>query len=265
MGNIAKDDEVLLELGITTTATQDERLIVQTAITFAEGAVRRHLRYDPVSRSRTEYYPTIDLRRLHRGAVWESEGDEAVLRRVAEAATDELQLRHIPIRSITGLRVDYDGRSGTRSGSFGADTAWTEGTDFWANYDILDSSSNSVCLDGILRSHGRWPTTPGTVRVVYTAGYTDEEFHGADTSIDAVPIWEAVINEATRKAKKAFVNQKQNFGWAAGPLTSEKLGDYGYTVDSSTAKKLFGSSLDLMPETKEKLSEFVNLGYMLGG
>jgi len=61
--------------------------------------------------------------------------------------TVELQVQHIPIRSISSLYVDYDGRSGARTGSFTAETLKTQGTDYWANWDGPDSSGNSYCLD----------------------------------------------------------------------------------------------------------------------
>jgi len=267
VGKIAKDDEVLLELGLSTTVTPAERAVVLTAINYAEGAVRRYLRYDPAWLSRTEFYPVMDFNQRNvdtSDAVWESSETEAYLRRLSSAATNQLQVRHLPIRSMTSLRVDYDGRFGTRVGSFAVATEKTEGEDYWPNYDSVDSDGNGVCMDGIIKSIGGWPTTPGSVRITYVAGYTDEEFHGRESVIDATPIWSAVMGEAVRKAKSIFVNQKQSgTGFVGGVIISEKLGDYSYTIDASQAKMLFGSSWDLTGQTKEMLSEFVNWGWML--
>jgi len=262
MGTIANDDEVLLELGLADTATPEQRAVVVSATSYAEGAVRRYLKYDPVRRNRTEYYPQMDLDFSNQGAgVWESEGNQAILRRRSQAAASELQIRHLPIRSVSSLRVDHDARSGTNPFAFAAATEKTEGTDFWPNYDALDSDGSQICRDGILRSMGAWPTNPGTVRITYTAGYTDEEFRGSEIVVDAVPIWEAVVAEAVRKAKSVFVNMMSaRGGWAAGPRTTERLGDYGYSIDAALAARLFGGSWDLMPESKEKLSEYRNFG-----
>ena len=264
MGKIVKDDEVLLELGLATSATSADRGVVAAAINYAEGAVRRYLRYDPVQLQRTEFYPSMNFGNSSQGSVWESEGNIAYQRQIAAAATDELQIRHLPIRSVSSLRVDYDGRSGTRAGSFAVATERIEGEFFWPNYDSVDSSGHGVCMDGIIKSLGRWPTTPGTVKIVYTAGYTDEEFRGSEIVIDATPIWAAIVGESVRKAKSIFVNQKQTgAGFVGGVMTSERLGDYSYTIDASLAKALFGSSWDLMGQTKEMLSSFVNWGIML--
>ncbi len=264
MGKIAKDDEVLLDLGLADSATPNERAIVIAAINQAEGAVRRHLKYDPAVLERTEYYPQMSMENLSHRGVWETNETHAFVRREANARTVELQIRHIPIRSISSLRIDLDGRSGANPGSFPASTEQTEGTDFWPNYDAVDSQGNEICLDGIIRSFGAWPITPGSVKIVYTAGYTDEEFHGNESVIDATPILGAVISEATRKAKRIFVGMKSaRIGFAAGPIVSERLGDYNYTVDGTTAKALFGSNWDLMPETQAMLEDFINMGWVL--
>jgi hypothetical protein len=255
-----------LELGLSASVTDEERAIAAVAITRAEQAVRRHLKYDPVRRTRTEIYPQMDFDYTGRSAVWEVEGTQAVLRRQAEAATNELQVRHVPIRSITTLHIDYDGRAGTRAGSFDASTLKVEGTDYWANYDGLDSAGDRFCLDGIIRSVGAWPTTPNTVQIVYVAGYSRDELHGQVAVPDAGPIGEAVLEEACRRTKRAMVRKKQTAipaGWVAGIITSEKMGDYSYNVDPAMAKALFGSQHDLTPESKEKLADFVNYGWVL--
>jgi hypothetical protein len=111
-----------------------------------------------------------------------------------------------------------------------------------------------------------WPTTAGSVKVVYTAGYSQTELRGQDALVDAGPIWEACVDEAVRRARKIFLQMKNSrVGWLSGPMTSENLGDYSYSVDASSISKLFGSATDLTTESKEKLSSFVNWGYALGG
>ena len=263
MGSIIDVSEALLVLGLSSSVTDEERAIVNASIGKAEGAIKRHLRYDPTLQTHTEFYPRQPLHSAGSDAVWESEGELAVLRRSAEEAITELQLQHIPVRSITELFVDYEARSGTRSGAFPASSAKVEGTDYWPNFDAVDSDGNSLCVDGIIRSEGSWPTTPGTVKVVYVAGYTAEELHGQDSVIDASPIVDAVIDEVVRRAKKAFVMMKSSSGWSAGPKISERLGDYAYTIDASSLNRLVGSTSDITPETREKLSGFVNWGWVL--
>ena len=260
MPTIADISELLIELGLSASVSETDRALAQQSLIKAEGAVKRCLLYDPVQASRTEYYPNQDFTRTGREAIWEANDTHAYLRHLAEASTIELQVRHLPIRSITSLHIDYDGRAGTRSGAFGSETAKTEGTDFWPNYDSLDSDGNKVCTDGILRSEGLWPATAGSVKIVYTAGYTQAELRGAESVLDASPIWEAVLDEAVRRFTKAKQRMTRGRAGFTGPLTSESLGDYSYSADSAMLTRLVGGGMDVLPETEQKLSSFINYG-----
>lgn len=269
MGSIVDISEILLEMGLSGSPTEEEQAIAQVSITKAEGAIKRFLKYDPVQAVRTEYYPQSDYNQLGRVGIWEVNNNDAYIRRLAEAVVDELQVQHLPVRATDSdgdnaidLRIDFDGRSGTRSGSFDSDTQQTEGTDFWPNYDGVDSSGIAVCRDGIIRSEGRWPSVAGSVKIVYVAGYTATELHGQDTVVDASPIVDATIDEAIRRMKKAYSRMKKTgVGVAAGPFTSERLGDYSYNVASGIYERLVGTNWDILPETREKLSDFVNWGH----
>lgn len=256
--------EVMLELGLSSSITEEERAMITMGIKRAEGAVQRYLKYDPVQRERTEYYPQMDFDYQGRQSVWEVEGGSAYLRRLAEAATSELQVQHIPIRSDVTPRVwvDYDGRSDTQLGAFTDEK--TEGADFWPNYDGLDSDGNQICRDGIIRSIGAWPTTPNSVKITYTAGYSAAEFRGDSSLVNAVPIWEVVLEEAVLRARKALIwKKKAGVGFLAGPVTTERLGDYSYSIDSSSANKLFGGQWDLMGGSIQKLQDYLNVGFIL--
>lgn len=275
MGSIVTTNTpVLLYLGISDTATANEESIVNAAILRAEAAVRRFLKYDPVQKTRTEYYPQMNLDQNPREGVWEADSNEAYFRYESSAITDELQVQHIPIRSVSSLYVDYDGRFGKRSGAFASDTLKTEGEDYWPRYDIQDSAGNLLCRDGIILSTGRWPTTPGSVKITYVAGYSASEFTGLGYIVDATPIYEAVINEAARRAKQAFLFAKNSSatsgsGWTAGSISGERLGDYSYSLGGSgsgtggAADTMFGGVNDLIPESKERLIDFQNMGWIL--
>lgn len=229
---------------------------MQACIVQAQGAIRRFLRYDPAQDTRIEYYPQTDFGLTSSTQVWETTETTAYLRDLSSSSSTELQLANLPVRSIVSLKIDYDGRSGTRAGSFGASTAKTEGTDFWPNYDIVDGLGAKVCRDGILRSDGLWPDQPGSVRVEYVAGYTEKEFRGQDTMIDASPIWDATIDEVTRRVLKVNSRMKKRLAGFSGPLTNESLGDYSYSSAGDIYSTLVGGGLDLLAETEQKLQAF---------
>lgn len=263
MNTIVDISELLIELGLSSSVTEEERAIAQTALTRAASAVRQYLGYDPVYAERTEYYPRQQANYLDSEGVWEADANSAILRQTVEGASGQLQLQSLPIRSITSLRIDYDGRAGAKETAFGDDTEKTEGEDYWPNYDRVDSDGQKVCSDGVLMSTGAWPNSPGTVKVVYYSGYTQAELHGQDTIIDASATLEAVLYEAVRRVRRHYSLRKSTrVGFVAGTITSENLGDYSYSVDSASAAQLDRGG-SLTPETKEKLSPFLNYGFVV--
>jgi hypothetical protein len=265
---VITDDDIYADLGITI-PTAAEAAVVTAAIKRALGAVKQYLGYDPCYSARTEYYPRMSGTPLLTEGVWEVNDTSAYLKDVSTGKRNELQLQHLPVRSITSLYIDYDGRSGTKVDSFSTDSLKTEGVDFWPNYQGIDSSGNKVCFDGILHTDGIWPSEQGCVKVTYTAGYTNDELQGNDNSIDASPIWSAVLLEATRIARTILILQKGTMGHVAGPKMSEKLGDYSYTLDTGMSSKILGgvtgSSGGLSMDTKDLLEPFVNYGSRIGG
>lgn len=265
MSTILDISAVLIELGLHESVTEKQRAVIVQALNTAEGIVRRHIRYDPVLGTRIEYYPQADYARDAGGVVWEASDVSAYTRRTNQGEGDALFVRHLPIRSITHLYIDYDGRAGTKAGAFGASTEKTEGSDFWPNYDSIDSDGNKVCRDGILTSHGLWPLQAGSVKIEYIAGYTADELRGTDTKIDASPIAQAVLIEATRRSRRSLSRQfSSKIGFAAGPLASESLGDYSYSVGAADKGMDYGG-MTLSGESLEMLRDFINYGYELAG
>lgn len=255
-------DDVMVELGWDN-PTAGEQSILENAIQRAVGAVRQHLHYDPILGSHTELRPLQSYQASGDGAVWEANDTQAYLRKVSGAATNEIQLTHLPVRSITSLKIDYSGKNATADGSFTDDCLKTEGVDFWPNYDTYDGDGNKVCRDGVLRTTGLWPTTPGCVLVAYTAGYSDTEFRGGGRgALDATPIWQAVLDETCRRVRRAVAMKKGALGLPVGVKTAESLGGYSYSIDGRAADRL--NSAGVSPETIALLQPFVNWGVCLG-
>lgn len=263
MKPIVDISEALIALGLTDGPSDVERASVLMCLRAAHGAVRRFLKYDPCYTSHVEFYPQQAAPSETREYIWDTTPTTAYQRSAASsAASDELQLKHMPVRSIVSLKIDYDGRSGTKSGAFGAETVKTQGVDFWPNFDMLDSDGNPVCSDGILKSIGLWPQETGSVRVEYYAGYKPAEMRGQDSVIDATSIWEVCLDETTRRFLKLDSRKKKTLSGFAGPLTSESMGDYSYTLNASLSQTLLGGT-DLLPESMEKLSDYFNYGIFL--
>lgn len=269
MADIIDVADALVELGISSDPTNEERAIVASAIRKATGAIKRYLGYDPTHGTRTEYLPAVH-RTAPRDLVQDIAGDRAVDVDYTDYGTG-LQLTHLPVRSITSLYIDYNAKAGAAvGGAFAADTIMESGTDYWLDAAAFDSTGASMSKTGLVWSTGAWPATPGTIKVVYVAGYTTAELRGQDSVIDASPLWDACLDEAVRRVVKAFTVRKQSRGWTAGTITSERLGDYavsygGTSGAGSAGDRRTGGVYDLLPETTQKLSEYVNWGLRLSG
>lgn len=100
--------------------------------------------------------------------------------------TQQLLLRSRPVYTTPTIQVYYDssGFYGSTSGSFNSNNAFTYGVDFCLKIDQADGTSRSGIL---VRINNLWPkpsarqvgllspfisTGFGTIKVVYTAGYT---------------------------------------------------------------------------------------------
>ena len=259
MSFIADISEILLEMGLSDTVTETQRAIVQEALRGANSAVIQRLGYDPKMAQRTEYYPQDDFRRSGSLGIWEVSDTQAYVRQLSQYVTNELQVKHIPIRGdIIFLSIDYDGRFDTRTNAF--PTPLIQGTDYFPQFESFDSSNKRVCSDGIIRSFGRWPDLPGSVKITYNAGYTAEEFRGQDAVIDASPIFEAVKDETVRRIHKIFARMKKRLG-IVGPFTSEGMGDYNYSINTEAINRLISGTMDLLPETEQKLSKFIRMDF----
>lgn len=264
-GSILALADFLSLLGIGEVQTALELTFATSSLVRAEGAVIRILRYDPVMRVRTEYY--VNQNSSWRGVgIWEANETQAYLRVEGAESSEELQINGLPIRQTDSsglnpidLRIDYDGRSGSQAGSFGASTVKIEGTDFYPNYDFVDSNGKKVCRDGIIRSLGLWPQYPGSVKIAYVAGYTAGELAGTDTVLDASPIQEAVLDEATRRFHQCMSRAKKSQGFTT-PFMGEKLGDYSYSIQEDLQREFLSSKSDVMASTMYKLETFINLG-----
>jgi hypothetical protein len=273
MARIADISEVLLNLtNEPIELSGQERAVVDFALTRAEGAIVRFLGYDPVQDERIQLYPNRDFSPAYaQHGIWDlnEAKTHAVLTSRSQLTTSDLQVQHIPIRSIANLWVNIDGKATSArftSDHLKAQAAAGNSGDYWPNNDTIDDDGNDVCLDGVIKSHGLWPLQPGTIRVQYTAGYLSDELHGQGTILNARPILDAMINETIRRAKKAFLNRQQTTGgWTPGSIISERLGDYNYTVggSSSAVDAAYGGAADLLPESVQMLADFVNWGWRL--
>jgi len=266
---IVSEDNLKLLLGLSSTITAEEQSFLSLIHPLAEGMVKQYLQYDPEQKLHNpEYYP-----RHHRsgGPGYEESGVYGIAGSKAywytASGEKTLQLTHLPVRSVTSVYVDTDAKHGDTSGAFADDTEWTVGDDYWMDWDQED-----VCLSGQLYAYGCWPSTPGTVKVIYRAGYSPTELAGNVTEssvsgdvittkeVDGSGISMAVQSTVIASFLRAMsLKKKDSVGFTPGALLSEKLGDYSYTVDKTTYGA-GGFAVALPSEAKQMLEPYRHYG-----
>ena len=251
--------EIRLALGLTASITDVQRALIEMILPRVDNAIADVLHYDPQQASRTEFYPKQAGASGDVESVWDSNGTSAYMRTLGGNAV--LQLTHLPVRSVTNVWVDYDGRFGQRAGSFVAANLWTLGEDYW-----LDLESASLCMTGHLLTSRAWPNEPGTIKVEYTAGYSKDELNGRAVagSPNASLIKHAALATAIKVFTTLVMRQKHSLiGFTPGLLSSESLGKYSYSLDGSSIQALAAMKVMVPSEALDSLEKFINMGVLV--
>lgn len=269
-----------MELTATISSAETARLIL--AMSAGHASVKKFLCYEPEQKTyENQLYPRAEASILETiEGIWDVDTDRR--RAVWEARNgifNFLQLEHLPVRQVTKVEVDPSALFGQRSGDFGTGSGWTAGMEYVVEWDEQYSGGNGISRTGQLIAVGAWPITPGTVRVSYVAGYSPTEFAGqalatnlddggkiTGLGVDASPIKSAVLLEVIRyyllfktMSKNALTGLH-----VAGPLQSERLGDYSYSLASGAQVALLtGMQIAISPEAAMLCEQFQHYGVML--
>mgnify|MGYP001614796195 CR=1 FL=1 len=239
----------------------DEGDLLDLLLPQCEIAVEDWLGYNPEQLARTEFYPRIEQPENGNEGIWDSDGTRATYTQLADSqASDILQLRHIPLRSIASLYIDENAHFGFASGSFAASTLQVFGTDY---YPIIDSTG--YCPTGqVKKVSGSWPTQLGSIKITYTAGFTAAEFKSSGGDISGNAIKQAIEITALRAYKQIKAHQKnERAGFVAGPISEEKLGEYWYKTDWQTLAKLVQFTVRVPSEAAQLLSKHKHYGQLV--
>jgi hypothetical protein len=261
--------EARVSLGLFSSISDLDRALLETLMPKVDAAIIEHLQYDPQYFADTdgEYYPRNWQREAASEGLWEVTATRAVY--AGRGRNDTIQAQRIPIRSIEEVRIDFTGGFGQRPNTFGDDKIRLAGIDYW--HDLLSPYFNAT---GHIFAFAGWPVQPGSVLIKYTAGYTKRELSGqairtendpetsrAGSGFNASGIKEAAeltLVKAFRQRK--LLGKQATGGFTAGPITSERLGDYSYSVSEAIARDLASMKVSLPAEAKEKLEPFRHYG-----
>jgi len=238
--------------------------LIEMLLPQIDAAIARVIQYDPTFQADVvEWYPSVEL--MSAGAfegVWDTNRNNAYFQTFARA--NILHLRRIPVRAVSEVKVDWIGGHGQKPNTFGDNTIWTVGSQWYQ--DLIAAGNNAT---GHLFSIAGWPREPGSVKVTYSAGYSPDELRGRATvgavdgavPLDASPIFKAALLTLVKSFKTFVANANQaRVGMAAGPLSSERLGAYSYTIDSTLISRMSGMQISVPPEALEDLQPFIHYG-----
>ena len=158
-------------------------------------------------------------------------------------APNTIQLRNLPVRSITEVREDATGYFGQGPGSFGPQTVLQAGGDYF-----LKQEQPGLSWSGHLVRRSFWfPATLGSVKVTYVAGFTPQELSGR---------WQAFKAAVLETAADLYLRGKAiSLGQKPG-VTAENLG--GGASASYVNERLSG--LPIPDAAAEMLQPYVNYG-----
>lgn len=272
---IVLESELQIALGLTD-PDDLQRARMALAMTTGHASVRKYLQYDPEQRvGPAEFYPRREMFGDDLGGVWDVNAGHTRAEFITGYGVYKfLQLERLPVRAVTEIRVDAGARHGQQSGDFGSGTEWTQGVEYNIEWD-----QDGLCKSGMLIANGAWPVGPGTVKVTYRAGYSQNEFRGPASAssvasdgtittqgVDASPIKAAALLTCMAKyhTLKDFAQSQLTGLMATGPKSSERLGDYSYTLANAQLSSMISSmALDVPPEAASLLQDFLNYGVLV--
>lgn len=220
--------EILVTLRKSASVSDSTFGLINLLHTQAEAVVKEYLGFHVEATTHTEYYPVRDYGLFDAGVT---------------RSGNPLLLKNRPVRTITSVHEDTGGYFGQGTSAFAASTALTVGTDFvWVvDYDRAADGTDEASRSGKLirlRTDG-WPTAPGSVRVIYTAGWEQANIPGGIRGgiCQTVAAWFSRISD--------------EHGNHAGRLVlAERLGDYSVTFFDGMGR---GTNASLPPEAEAML------------
>lgn len=241
--------EVLSYLGYGTTGTDAIVGQLQSLKRKAEAAVRKFMGCGVRRATYTHYLPRGNPFDLRNSAKLLSQDGWSQRRTYLGP---DIVLPQYPVRSITSIHEEENGNFGQTSGAFGSDALLTEGTDYTWPIDAEGFSKVGM----VYRLDQQWLAEPGSIKVVYVAGWTKHELHGdTDEEIkDASPIQQAVL----RTIREYWSDKQQaeaGADGAPGPIKAESLADYSVQYDTSAG----GVGIHLPDEVKDELRGYKRL------
>ncbi len=140
-----------------------------------------------------------------------------------------------------------------QAATFDADSKLTIGTHYVLDMDGSDAVSESGCLR---RLSAYWPTTPGSVKVTYTAGFSSTELKGSASTWDASDLRYATLMTLQQAYNQVMTHQRDADTGRRGLITAESIEGYSYQLDRGVAATLQGMQVEVPPAARRILDKY---------
>lgn len=250
---ICSPGEVLAYLGKRSTATDDDRALVEMLMPLVDGTIKTFLGWNVIQTTYTHLLPDQDLFAVSYndlGIPADVVGNR--ISYVFPGTSVQIQLPEIPVRQIIALNADYSSLGGQNAADFPANTLQVQGTDFYVDYDGATPTdqvpyTNEICWTGHIRRWiGVWPSRQRSIRVQYVAGLTPDELDNK-TPIPYRRVSDikfAAIISAAAAFLEAKATQVNGIG-AQGPITSERIGDAQFNYAEQAVAQMTGMQVTI--------------------
>ena len=241
---------VLTYLQLTTSITVAQDALLNMLHPLAESALKNWIQQNLNYQEYVEFLPIgqpyaerdTALEQVHKV------GDRLVFVG-GKPGTEALQLKHLPVISITEIREDVGANAGQSSDAFADETILTAGTDYWLDFD-----TTGVSRTGLIYRYGAWPTEPRSIKVTYFAGLSETRLNG-DFAGD---VRYAAILTVVKAFKQAVAVATSPAG--VGAVVGERIGKYGVQYSSGIAELTGGMVISVPIEAQNLLQTSRNYG-----
>jgi hypothetical protein len=225
--------ECLSYTGLGETASDVQMGRLQFVKRGVEQMIRNFFGSNIISTTYTQYYPT---------------GNPFDITAGITKGMNILRLKNYPVTSITSINEDTQAKFGTATNAFPSGSLLTEGSDF---FQVLEQD-NWNRWGEVIRDNLCWPVEPGSIKVVYTAGWTQDQLRGHDSDPDKtasdlhMAILQAIVENYTE------IISMGGKGGQSGPIKRERFVDEEYEYDTTHG----GFSTFLSTDIKQKLRPY---------
>lgn len=252
--------EIVAALGLTQSLTTQEAGVINQIQGPVERSVKNLIRSNVEQATYTHLLPASNFEPLPVASLdyFDVTGGPIVpgYGGYGSGGSSKLQLMELPVRSVASVYEDRQAMGGQAPNGFPSTSLLTAGVNYY-----IDWETAGLCKNGqLIRRVSRWSTVPRSIKVTYTAGYTQAELDGnandPSFQIDASPLKLAVL-ECIVASYNATLELQTG---GCGPEKTTTIGDATSQFDETES----GIKVVIPGAARIRLQPYVNYARLMG-